>query len=543
MAQPGDHLSGTTDLVSTGPWTFDPVRLGRLGRSVRADRSTVSVPTARDGHGGTVLARTTGNALLIRAHRLRAAATQLDPRTTTTLGAVGGLLILLGTLFVGRLARTPSTRELVLLHRSPHAQTWGHALVFVGLAVLLGAWGLLGLRVRGRNDGVRAVLVAAAVWSVPLLLTAPTFSGDVWSYVANAMIVAKGLSPYVVPPADLTGPIVHAVSSRWLFSPAPYGPVPLLWGGAAAHLTSSPWLGVLAFRLLALVGLLLLAVAVPRLARATGRDPASATWLAVASPFTLLHGVASAHVDLLMAGLMAASLLVALRGRWFAAALLVGMAAAVKVPALLAVVPVALAVVHTTRASGWQARVRAHALVAGVAVAALWSLGTFTGIGNGWVSGLSTPLSSRSPLALTTQLGLVVSHLLHEQVLGAAHDVGTGLLTVVVAWTVLRASTRTPGDVVRAGAMVASCTVLVSPVEHLWYFFWCLPFLACAPLGRGARRVTTAVTVALAAVAPFDAGQHLPGSRALMAGGILAAFLAGVRLRRAAPAQPLGQGR
>ena len=484
-----------------------------------------------------------GNDLLTRADRLRAAATtRVDVRATLLLGSVGSLLVLVGTLFVGRLARTPSTRELVLLHRSPHAQTWGHVLVFAGLAVLLTAWGLLGLRVRGRSDGVRVVVLAAAAWSVPLLLTAPTFSGDVWSYVANGMIVAKGLSPYVVPPAALTGPIVQAVSPRWLFSPAPYGPVPLLWGGAAAHLTSSPWLGVLAFRLLALLGLVLLAVAVPRLARLAGRDPASATWLAVASPFTLVHGVASAHVDLLMAGLMVASLLVALRGRWLPAALLVGVAAAVKVPALLAVVPVALALVHAGGTAGWRARVRAHALVGTVAVATLWSLGTFTGIGNGWVSGLSTPLSSRSPLALTTQLGVVASHLLGAPVLGAAHDVGTALLAAVVGWTVLRASTTTAGHVVRAGALVASCAVLISPVEHLWYFFWCLPFLACAPLGQGARRVATAVTVALAAVAPFDASQHLPGSRALMAGGILVALLAGVRLRRAGPPQLLGQG-
>ncbi len=93
------------------------------------------------------------------------------------------------------------------------------------------------------------------LWALPLLPTPPLFSGDGWSYVADGLLTGHHLSPYVVPPSALTGPILEAVSSRWLHAVAPYGPLPMLWGGAAAHLSGNLWLILYAYRALAVVGL------------------------------------------------------------------------------------------------------------------------------------------------------------------------------------------------------------------------------------------------------------------------------------------------
>ena len=267
----------------------------------------------------------------------------VDARPALALGLVGALVVAVGTLGDGRLARTALARPLLEARHAPDVRPTSQVLLFLGLLVLTVAWWLLGRAVRGRADGPRTVTRAALLWSAPLVLTPPAFSGDLWSYVANAMISARGLSPYDVTPSALSGPIVQAVAARWRDAPTPYGPVPLLWGDLVGHLTTSPWLLLLSFRGLALVGLALLAYAVPRLATLAGRDPAAASWLAVASPFTIVHGVASAHVDIVLAGLIALGVLVALRGRRLPAAVLIGLAAAVKVPALLAVVPVVLA--------------------------------------------------------------------------------------------------------------------------------------------------------------------------------------------------------
>ena len=177
-------------------------------------------------------------------------------------GLCGSLLVAAGGLFMGRLAATPGARVLVVLQSGPEARESGYVLVFSGLALLTVAWLGLGLRVRGAPDGVRRVWVATGLWAAPLMLTPPLFSNDVWSYVAEGQLVAQGRSPYVYTPLDLTGPIVHAVGATWVNTPSPYSPVPLVWGGLVAHVSTNPWFGLLGFRVLAAAGLVALAVSV-----------------------------------------------------------------------------------------------------------------------------------------------------------------------------------------------------------------------------------------------------------------------------------------
>lgn len=142
-----------------------------------------------------------------------------------------------------------------------------------------------------------------------------------------------GLNPYVWTPSVLDGPTVEAVDPRWMDTPTPYGPLPLLWGALAAGLTSDSWLLVVAHRLLALVGVALVLYAVLRFAGWAHRDRAAATALAVPSPLVLGHGVAGAHNDVVMVGLVAVSLVVTVeRQSWVAGAVLAGLAAAVKLP-------------------------------------------------------------------------------------------------------------------------------------------------------------------------------------------------------------------
>lgn len=135
---------------------------------------------------------------------------------------------------------------------------------------------------------------------------------------------------------------MEAVDPRWMDTPTPYGPLPLAWGAVAATLTQDPWLLVIAHRGLGLLGLALLAYAVPRLASRARLDPAYASVLVLPSPLMLTHGVAGVHNDLVMVGLMSAALVVACEGAWFPAAALGGAAAAVKLPGGLVCVGIAL---------------------------------------------------------------------------------------------------------------------------------------------------------------------------------------------------------
>jgi hypothetical protein len=443
-------------------------------------------------------------------------------------GLCGSLLVAMGSLFMGRLAATPSAHFLVLLQARPHARSAGYGLVIVGLVLMSLAWWGLGVTTRGADDGVRRVLRAAWLWATPLIVTPPLFSNDVWSYVAQGQLVAQDRSPYVYTPSDLSGPIVHAVSAAWVHTPSPYGPLPMMWGGLVAHLTSSPWLDLVGFRLLALLGLLALTVSVPAIAQRTGRDPATATWLVVASPFTLAHGIAGAHLDLVSAGLLGLAVLSAMRSSWVIGAVLVGAATAVKAPAVLVDAAVILASLpHVSPGlGGVPIRLRRSLEVVGLSIATVLALGLVSGLGTGWVGGLSTPLSHNSPLSPSTELGVHLGDLLGMNLVPLAHLLAALLLVAVVGYVVLRATSRSAADVVLAAATVMTAALLLSPVVHYWYFFWCLPFLACAVMPRRFRRTVVAMTSVLGLLAPVDfARHHLPFSGTMMLVGLGAALL------------------
>jgi hypothetical protein len=434
----------------------------------------------------------------------------------------------MGSLFMGRLAATPAVHLLVVLQAGPHARSAGYVFVFTGLALLTLAWLSLGASARGAEDGVGRVVRTAWLWATPLMLTPPLFSDDVWSYVAQGQLVAQDRSPYVYTPSDLSGPIVHAVSAAWVNTPSPYGPLPLMWGGLVAHVTTNPWLDLVGFRLLALLGLLALTFSVPPIARRAGRDPASAAWLVLASPFTLAHGIAGAHLDLTVAGLLCLAVHTAMRGSWMAGAVLVGAATGVKAPAVLVDAAVVLASLPhvSTGLRGVPIRLRRALEVVGLSSATVLALGLVSGLGAGWIGGLATPLSHRSPLSPSTQLGVHLSALLRVNLVTLVHLLAALLLLAVVGRVVLRAPARSAADVVLAAATVMTAAILLSPVVHYWYFFWCLPFLACAVVPRRFRRMAVAMTFVLGLLAPVDlARHHLPFSGTMMLVGLGAALL------------------
>ena len=101
---------------------------------------------------------------------------------------------------------------------------------------------------------------------------------------------------------------------------------------------------MLLIRGLELVGFVLVAIFVPRLARATGADPARALWLTALSPLVLLQLVAAGHNDLLMIGVMVAGVtLGARRAAPAGRSRVCTLAATIKIPAIAAVIFVAFA--------------------------------------------------------------------------------------------------------------------------------------------------------------------------------------------------------
>jgi alpha-1,6-mannosyltransferase len=153
--------------------------------------------------------------------------------------------------------------------------------------------------------------------------------------------------------------------------------------------TRDPWLLLEWYRLAAVLALVLLAWAVPRLARRAAVDPAEAAVLAVASPFVLVHGIGGLHNDLVMAALVLAALVATRPGRWTPGAVLAGLAAAVKAPSVVAAVGVVLMSLDAEAA--WSARLRRAAEAGAVTTGVVLASGWLTGLGTGWIGALSVP--------------------------------------------------------------------------------------------------------------------------------------------------------
>lgn len=460
-----------------------------------------------------------------------------------TRGIAGSVLVLLGGLVVSTLPRSApilQVEALADLRGAEAGRMLGLAVVLTGLGLLAAAWLRLCRYVAtahgdAREDALALVRHATVVWSAPLVVAPPLFSRDGWSYAAQGMLAHVGISPYEHGPSVLSGPVVQAVDPRWMDTIAPYGPVPIAAGDALANLTGNPWMLAIGHRGVALVGLVLLAWAVPRMAAWTGVNPALATALVVASPLMLANGVAGLHNDLLMTGLMAAALVVAVEHGWAWGAVLGGTAAAVKAPGGL--VCVAVALVGLPAAASLLQRVRRLAAVAAVSVGWLLGLGLLTGTGAGWVAGLLVPGTVNTPLSVSTLAGGTLDWLAGLLGLGLEPATGlalvrvlaTGLALVVVVWAGLRRPTGDRAAAVGTAALVLGAMVVLSPVVHLWYFLWVPPFLATLRLSRLAVTAFVAVSVVTGLVAPMDSSLH-GAYYAIVLGSMIVAILAPVLL-------------
>ena len=385
----------------------------------------------------------------------------------------------------------------------------GVAMFYAGIVALSVAWLALGrLAITTRH-----LRIVGAVWCLPLLLTAPLFSQDAYSYLAQGTLVHLGIDPYRHAPAVLANVgqahVLGAVDPFWRHTTAPYGPlflgiVSLIVAVSGAHLV----LGVLLIRLLALAGLALLAVFVPRLARALGADAARATWWLL-SPLVLLDLVAGTHNDLLMIGLLVAGVTFAIERRWLLGIALCALAATIKLPAAAAIVFI---VVVWARSAPLPSE-RARRLLASVALAVVVvaAVSIVTGLGLGWISTsvFSTPDKVRLAITPATALGWTVAQLVPVGARGlesALGGVAFGLSLVLGAVLLWRSRRE---NIVRNLGIALIAVAVCGPAAWPWYLTWGLVLLVACP-GIQQSRALALVAIASALVVKADGVLAFP---------------------------------
>lgn len=458
-------------------------------------------------------------------------------RTARRFGATGTVLMALGSLGAGAhpVLQNPlqGVRVLGVPARMPSTAL---AITVTGMIMVVLAWLVIGRFARGnaprrmtRSQLDRTLLM----WGLPLSVAPPMFSKDVYSYLAQSEIAARGLDPYVLGPAKALGVdnvLTRTVPTIWRDTPAPYGPFFLWIGRGFAHISGNSIItGIFLHRLLALVGVAFIVWALPRLARRCGVAPVAALWLGALNPLVLFHLVSGIHNEALMIGLMLAGMEVAMRGveaagplRGHALLALLGgsglivLSATVKVPSLLA-----LGFVGVALAGRWggspRAVLAAGALLSAVTAVVFVVIGQASGLGFGWTRTLGTANAVRSWMSMSTLAGMFTG--LVGKLLGLGDHTSailtfTRLIGSVVAayvgarmlFAVLRGRLHALGGL----GITLGAVVLLFPVVHPWYLLWAAIPLAAWASAPAYRRVAVIVSAVIAVLLMPNGAEYPP---------------------------------
>lgn len=434
------------------------------------------------------------------------------------LGTVATLLIGLGGLGAGALpvVNNPYSDFPLGSIMARMLQT-SSALVMLGIGILVVAWlgmaRFVGISLRfGHQQRLtittRELKLTLVAWSLPLLFTAPLFTQDIYSYLANGSIVAQGMSPYEAGPVELLGtehPLARSVPFIWAQSPSPYGPVALGIAGAISQLTGDGIVfGVLAHRIISLLGITAMAWGLAKLSRRCGLAPESALWLGVLNPVVMLHLLGGIHNEAILLGFLLVGIELALRGmdhphafqRWgllCASGFFISCAGMVKVTGFISLGFVGMALARWLVGSGMRrglAVVVAASFYFLILTASIIVVTLLTGIDLGWISAQGGAATIRSWLSLTTALGVIsgfVGTLLGlgdhtESILVLTRTLGvvvSGVFLLRMLFATFRGAIHPVGGL----GMATLVLVIFFPVVHPWYLLW-----AIVPLAAWANR-------------------------------------------------------
>src|SRR5262249_41675136 len=160
-------------------------------------------------------------------------------------------------------------------------------------------------------------------------------------------------------------------------------------------------------RMLAVGGVVLSVWGIEEIAKHYDVSPSLALAIGVANPIVVLHLVGGGHNDALLMGLLTAGFALALRGRWRWGVGLVGMAAAVKLPAAAGLVY--LGWNHPGVGASVRQRLKSTGKVVAVSMVGITALGAAIGVGLGWITAAKNTGATTGTLSFTTQAGYVLN--------------------------------------------------------------------------------------------------------------------------------------
>lgn len=410
----------------------------------------------------------------MKGDRWRAALRQAAARPTSVLVLVGLLLIVLQSLVA------------MVSHRFEYGMAPpGNAIpAFVSLQIAAGLLYVAVItsarRLRGAPAALPAIIIIGLLLRAVNWSSAPILEDDFYRYLWDGATVRAGVSPYRYSPAEVlrgeapeklrlaalsAGPVVARINHPDLATI--YPPVAQACFALASALSPfslNAWKGVLLLADLATLILLL------RLLKSTG---APLVLVAVYwwNPLFIKETFNSAHMDVMLLPFLLGAMLLRIRERHAAAAVLLALATGVKIwPVLLAPLVFAPAVRRGGRAL--------FVPLIYLALSAACLAPMFFGLRES--SGV-VQYAGRWEM----NDGLFAALVWVGRITGTAGPATiramiVAAIAILALWVAVR-DTGSPSGLVKSALWVTSVLLLVSPAQFPWYFTWIVPFLAAVP--------------------------------------------------------------
>ena len=389
-----------------------------------------------------------------------------------------------------------------------------NVLMYGGMTLCaLGLAGMLWANSLGWHPDPRRVFWIAVVVVAVVVCITPVGTSDPASYAAYGRIAGLGHNPYVYLPINLPGgahnPYTALVDPRWRTAPSVYGPV-ATWTQLIAAVIggSKPWLTIWA--LMVMTGMAFLAAGYLLLRSAA--DPVRASLIWVANPLLIYVLVMGAQLDVFLALVGIAAILVSRRGTtiWhdLVVGVLIGVAAGIKINAGFVALGIAVPLI---RAREWGRLLRTAAFAA-VATIVLY----FSTYG---VSALK-PLPSASNRIISPSIWRLFQMVVnavnpgHPQLTSTLIGVLYLPLMLALAWYLYNRLSPDVPAVLAATCALTFAWVLVAPWSLPWYTALAWVTLALLPRNSLTRWLTLATFVP--AMLHFSGGQpdNHPGAPA-----------------------------
>jgi alpha-1,6-mannosyltransferase len=531
-------------------------------------------------------------------------AAALSKGWTIALGAIGAcLLAFISVAVAGGLKHDQALEETHLSWmRFGHGRDIATYLGWLGLCLVILAWVRAGRLVLAGMVGMRWLVRAMAAWVAPLLVAAPLYTRDPYSYLAQGALLRDGHNPYSDGPVMNPGIYADNVAEVWSTTGSPYGPLfmlimKLLTTVVGNHIVA----GVILTRIIMLPGVALTFWAVVSLSKHFGKKPEAAVWLVLLNPLVVVNVIGGAHNEMLMVGLLTSGLVLTLRGQQPGGVALVVTAACIKATAGLALPFVGwiwLAQIARQNSLTMSARplsaLAEYAKVVGKVVAitvGLFALFTFVaGVDLGWSDQISDTLVVvnwlAAPTAVAQLLTITIGQLFDwniQNVLDTTRSVFTIALVAALAafwwlfreplWSVREASvteSSRPGlsgraerfirqqfagdtsQTIGSRALLGAVFAMIATIEFTaasfpWYFSWPLAISAVFVVNSSAtvRSVVVFCSAALLFMFGLNGDQQMYSVPAMLFAAVVSFLAAAAFWRKKEPSatEPGDEGR